>query len=923
MRHLRSLSFLSVLILAIGLMPGCTADAPSVDDEPVRQPIVTNDVPMISSDDMLVETDTAAVAQNSVRVTSPPIPTSQLTVRVIDGDYEQPLDYAAVRLEPVTGGDAIGGMSIGGGSAIFPGIFAGEYILRVSYLGFEPETTALKITGENAEVEARLKRSDASVKTFDAFTVTADAIMVEVKDTETVYTIDTDSRGRGLAAGARTKRGGNDLVALPPPSVPIEAGTEARVEEAIGRQSGQVTRMSKLQIADTLPENFGGPRMRAPGTPTIPRTEDPRLLASSSIDEVWILVRGKKHRPAGPPIATPGGPRAPRCGTILVEDPTHGDVAIPLESTDVTARIDGYVSSVDVRQRFHNPFDRTIEAEYVFPLPHDAAVNDFVMVVGERRIRGIIREREEAKRIYENARRQGFKASLLEQERPNVFRQKVANIEPNERIDVELHFFGKLPYVDGAFEFAFPLVVGPRFNPLDAKNPIVPVSFARRAPANEGGVHTTHLEPGQTSRHRVMMTVELDAGVEIEDLRSGSHVVRIEREGASRAHVVLSPHDTLPNKDFVLRYRVASDTVKSDAIVHRAEDGSKYFSLMLVPPADLASLDRAPTEFVFVVDCSGSMRGWPMEQAKAAMRRALRQLRPDDTFQVIRFSESASALGGAPLAATTENVERGLRYVDGLHGSGGTMMIEGVKSALDFPHTDDRLRIVSFMTDGFIGNEDEIFGAIAARIDGSRIFSFGVGSSVNRHLLEGMARIGRGAVAYVGSGGDDIEVVDAFYDRVRHPAMTDVEIDWGGMQVASVYPIRTPDLFVGRPILLHGAFRGDGRTTIEVTGRAGGRDVAFEIPVDLDDDVDRPALPLLWARTRIQDLTDRLAIDPKPHMQDEGLQLALGHNLMSPWTSFVAVDGSRRVDDPAGTTVPVPTPMPEGVDYETTVGRNR
>lgn len=634
-------------------------------------------------------------------------------------------------------------------------------------------------------------------------------------------------------------------------------------------------------------------------------------LVSGRADELWVIESSR-----GGPVKSDDTPGT-GCLIAIVDDE---EVPVPLEHTDVQARITGYIASVEVLQRFSNPFEETIEAEYVFPLPHDAAVNDFLMVVGERRIRGIIREKEEAREIYEEARQRGHVASLLEQERPNVFRQKVANIEPARAIDVELHYFNALPYVDDHFEFAFPLVVGPRFNPPGSTDPIVPVRRGNQ-PAHSGGTSVFHLDPAERSGHDVSITVELDAGVTLEDLESANHAVDVERRSQREARIELAAFDRIPNKDFVLRYRVASESVKSEVLVHRDGDEG-YFSMMLVPPAELEDLERAPVEFVFVLDCSGSMRGWPMDQAKDAMKRALRQLRPGDSFQIIRFSEHASALGAGPLDATEENVRRGLDYVERLHGSGGTMMIEGIRAALGFRSDPSRLRVVSFMTDGYIGNEAEIFGAIAEQLGDARIFSFGVGKSVNRHLLEGMARIGRGAVAYIGQG-DDLEAIDGFYRRVRHPALVDVEIDWAGMGVTEVFPRRLPDLFVGRPVLIHGRFDGQGEQRVRVHGRAGGRDVHLDLRVDLDERRERPALPLLWARSQIQHISDRLDRRADADLRSFGLELALDYNLMSRWTSFVAVDASTIVDEPGQRTETVPVPVPEGVRHDTTVGGGR
>jgi Ca-activated chloride channel family protein len=314
------------------------------------------------------------------------------------------------------------------------------------------------------------------------------------------------------------------------------------------------------------------------------------------------------------------------------------------------------------------------------------------------------------------------------------------------------------------------------------------------------------------------------------------------------------------------------------------------------------------------------MSGDPIDTSKEAVAHALGKLRPDDTFQIIRFSDDSSSFGDEPVRATEDNIQEALDYLDDLDGEGGTMMIEGIKAALDFPHDARRFRIVSFMTDGYIGNEQEIFAAIQEHIGAARIFSFGVGTSVNRYLLEGMARIGRGAVAYVGPDQGTREAVDAFYDRISHPAMTDVEVDWGGMEVDDVYPGRLPDLFVGRALILTGRFTGGGRHTVQLHGRAGERSVDVALEVDLDAaENEYPGIPFVWARKQIEVLEDQDVANGGAEVAGRIKDLALEFGLMSAYTAFVAVDASRVTEGDHGTVVNVAVPVPEGVRYETTV----
>lgn len=627
--------------------------------------------------------------------------------------------------------------------------------------------------------------------------------------------------------------------------------------------------------------------------------------------ELWIISKAVAS-------TTPDEP-APGCGELRTRPPGEDqEVAVPLKHTDVKGRISGYIATVEVTQQYHNPYSGKIEAVYTFPLPADAAVNEFLMTVGERRIRGIIRERAEAEQIYRNARSQGYVASLMTQERPNVFTQAVANIEPGKSIDIHIKYFHTLAYDDGWYEWVFPMVVGPRFNPPGTTAGIGAVGRGSHGSSGQR-TEVQYLKAGERSGHDISLAVQVDAGVAIEELRSVNHVVHTRRPDPAVADVALSDLDAIPNKDFVLRYRVAGRQTKSALLVHR-DAGGGHFTLMVYPPEGLASLPRKPIEMVFVLDCSGSMNGRPIEQAKAAVERGLRRMGPEDTFQVIQFSNRASHFGGAPVPASKANVERALRYVASMQGEGGTMMIEGVKAALDFPHDDQRLRFVAFLTDGFIGNETEILGEVYRRLGPSRIFSFGVGSSTNRYLLDHMAMMGRGAVAYLGMNDSGAEVMDAFFERISHPAMTDLSVDFGSMKASQVYPQHIPDLFVGRPVMLTGRFSGDGPAIVRIHGRAEGQDQPLELHVNLDDRAHMHAgIPAVWARMQIAELAAR-AVRQRDFQPDEQIKtVALEYGLMSPFTSFVAVDSLTRTAGDHGTSVGVAVPVPDGVRYETTV----
>ena len=639
----------------------------------------------------------------------------------------------------------------------------------------------------------------------------------------------------------------------------------------------------------------------------------PPDLRTVTEDEIWVIAKAEVAVRVRRDDETPG------CGAMVCRPPgEEKEVPLPLKHTDVKGQVSGYIATVEVTQQFHNPYGDKIEAVYVFPLPQNAAVNDFTMVIGNRKIRGIIRERKEAERIYQEARSQGYVASLLTQERPNIFTQKVANIEPGKQIDVNIKYFNTLTYVDGWYEFVFPMVVGPRFNPPGFTDGVGAVARGKGGISGQK-TEVQYLRPGERSGHDISLAVDINAGVAIEEVKCSNHAISKSFDGRQNLTVKLSVLDGIPNKDFVLRYKVAGKRAKSALVTHSDKRGG-FFTLMLYPPEDLSSLGRAPMEMIFVLDCSGSMSGKPIAKAKDAIRRALRKLEPGDTFQIIRFSNNASQLGPKPVPVTAQSIRQGLEYVDSLSGSGGTMMIEGIKAALDFEHDPHRFRLVSFMTDGYIGNEAEILAAAQERLGESRIFSFGVGSSVNRYLLDRMAKLGRGAVAYIGLDDSAGEVVDLFYERISHPALTDVTIDWGQMAVTDMYPRHISDLFVGRPVIVTGRFEGTGKTTIHITGKAGDQHQDISIPVDLGDSAaTHPGIACVWARKRIEDLANQAVYDENRDLPGEIKQVALEYGLMSAYTAFLAVDSSQKTAGDHGVTVAVPVHVPDGVRYDTTV----
>ncbi|HET9480279.1 MAG TPA: VIT domain-containing protein [Candidatus Polarisedimenticolia bacterium] len=591
----------------------------------------------------------------------------------------------------------------------------------------------------------------------------------------------------------------------------------------------------------------------------------------------------------------------------LLAGPAGSLVPMPLERTEVRAEISGFTARVEVVQTFGNPFGEPIEARYVFPLPERAAVDDFIMQVGERRIRGEIRRREEARRIYETARGAGYTAALMEQERPNIFTQSVANIEPGGKVRVRIRYVETLPYSDGAYRFVFPMVVAPRYVRAGEVVATSGTATPARSPV---------LPPGVRSGHDIELTARIEAGIPIRGVVSDSHAIDIARSGPTGAGVTLAPSDRIPNKDFMLRIHVAGELPEAGVVAHRLDDDG-FFALLVQPKAAIEPEEAAPKEILFVLDDSGSMSGAPIEMSRRLMRRALESLAPSDRFNIIRFAGDARVLAPEPLANTDRNVKLGMEAVKELQGSGGTEMIRGFRAALTQPRDPACIRIVIFLTDGQIGHEQEIFDLIRRERGDARIFTLGIGSSVNHYLLREMAELGRGAYQYIRPDGREKEAVDRFREWVTRPYLTDLTIDWGTLQVEDLQPAVLPDLYSGQTLAVVGRYLWGGGDTVILRGRLGGVPWEKHLTVSLPErSEEHAALASVWARERIRGLTMRPEGRPHSMLEAEVTSLALAYRLMSPFTSFVAVDDSVVVN-PAGDPARVDqaVPMPELMSF--------
>ena len=606
-------------------------------------------------------------------------------------------------------------------------------------------------------------------------------------------------------------------------------------------------------------------------------------------------------------------------GALQVVDPNGTPKAVcPLKHTDVKAQISGFLSRVTVTQEFENPFKEKIEAVYTFPLPQNAAVDDMTMLVGNRTVRGKILRREEAEAVYEAAKNNGQTASLLNQERPNIFTQSVANILPGETIKITINYVETLKYEDGSYEFVFPMVVGPRYVP-GAPTGATGNGFAPDTESVPDGSKITPAPApaGMRAGHDISLEVTLDAGVPIDALDSKTHDVSVERPDNRSARITLKDLSTIPNKDFILRYDVAGKKIEDAVLTHSTGTGG-FFSLILQPPERVTAEDVTPKELVFVLDTSGSMSGFPIEKAKETMKLALDNLYPSDTFNLITFSGDEHILFPEPVPATKENLAKAQAFLESRQGGGGTEMMKAIKASMDPSDKQDHVRIVVFMTDGYVGNDMEIIGEVQKHPN-ARVFVFGIGSSVNRFLLDGMAKYGRGEVEYLTLNGDGSAAARRMHERVRNPLLTDISVDWNGLAVSDVYPKNIPDLFGAKPVVLTGRYSGNSKGTIRLKGKMAGRDFVHEIPVDFSSTQSRDVLATLWARTRVDDLMSQdfngaQRGTMKDDVKQSIIQLGLDYRLMTQFTSFVAVEEMIVTDGGQPRRIDVPVEVPEGVN---------
>ncbi|WP_430764639.1 marine proteobacterial sortase target protein [Rhizobium sp. BR 315] len=614
-------------------------------------------------------------------------------------------------------------------------------------------------------------------------------------------------------------------------------------------------------------------------------------------------------------------------GSLLLQTTQEGKyIEAPRLATDVDIDVNGPTARAVLTQAFENSTDKWVEALYVFPLPEDSAVYSLKMIVGNRVIVADIKEKQAARAIYEQARKQGKRAALVEQQQPNVFTNAVANIGPHEKIVVQIEYQQAVRLADGRFSLRVPLVVAPRYSPQGA-SPITQqadlkagwgrTQDSKSRKAGDKPVSTPLMAPGSARTNPVTLKVNLNAGFPLDDIRSLYHTVKIDRLNDSARRIALDG-DATADRDFVLEWNVVASNVPSVGLFREHVGKDDYVLAYVTPPA-VATPQKADREIVFVIDNSGSMGGTSIQQARASLDYALSRLEPSDRFNVIRFDNTMTKFFPDSVLATADNIASARRFVTGLEAAGGTEMLPPLNAALDDSHQANGLRQVVFLTDGEVNNEQQLLDAIAKSRGRSRIFMVGIGSAPNTYLMSRAAELGRGSFTHIGSVAEVNERMRTLFDKLENPAVTDVVAVFSEKNV-SLSPNLLPDLYHGEPLVL-AARIGKAAGTLAVSGMIGDRPWTISLP--LDQASNARGISKIWARRQIDDaeVNHTLGKITQTEADKRILQLALDHHLVTRLTSLVAVDAKRlRPANVPLTEADIPLQLPAGWDYKTLLG---
>ncbi|MCD4727487.1 MAG: VWA domain-containing protein [Pirellulales bacterium] len=567
-----------------------------------------------------------------------------------------------------------------------------------------------------------------------------------------------------------------------------------------------------------------------------------------------------------------------------------------LKETRVEGEISGVLARVRVEQVFENPYSERLEAVYVFPLPENAAVDRYWFQIGEKVVRGVVKKREEARREYEHAKSQGRKAALLEQERPDIFTQSVANIPSHGTITVHLEYVYPVVIDSGRYVFRFPMVVGPRYIPGQSlARPNVGrgwISDTDQVP-DASRVTPEPLPQGMRNGNDVKISLKLDAGMPIQAMTGVTHELDIEKDGETKAVIQLKNQTAIPDKDFLFEYRLAGEDTVLASLAHRDQSGG-YFALVLQPKWNIETRELAPREVILLLDTSGSTHGPAISQLRIFAQHVLEKLNSQDTFRIVAFSSTARAMRSEALPATSTNIEAGKQFIRGLNSGGGTEMLPALQTALASSSVaeQNRVRYLVLITDAMVGNDDTILGYLnQPQFHDVRVFPVAVGAAPNHYLISRAAELGRGFSMQVTNQDNAAEMAKRFNEKMSAPYMTDLEIDWGTLKPVDVVPEILPDLYSGRPLVVMGRYDQPGKAEIMLKANIQGQAIKSGLTLTLPEETkEHDSLAPLWAQQRIRQIWNRNVGRETRQSRDEITQIGLTHQLVTRYTSFVAVE---------------------------------
>ena len=602
---------------------------------------------------------------------------------------------------------------------------------------------------------------------------------------------------------------------------------------------------------------------------------------------------------------------APRLKTespyFFVKSDTPGVDQLPLKSTQVNVRVSGVIADVTVVQTYKNEGQRAIEAKYVFPGSTRAAVHGMNVRLADRLITAKIKEKQQARVEYDAAKQEGKTAALLEQHLPNVFQMNVANIMPGDDVKVELRYTELLVPTNGNYQFVFPTGVGPRYNS--------PSSPSAGSQAQATWVAQPFMPKGQHTGAAFDIHVTLNTPIGVKEVRSSSHDIRSATEQGGATVIGLNtnsePHN---NRDFILDYRLAGDKIESGVMLYKGQD-ENFFLAMVEPPKAPPVSAISPRDYIFVVDISGSMHGFPLNTAKTLLRELIGNLRPSDTFNVLLFSGSNRFLNERSVPATKANIEQAVRTIDQMGGGGGTELIPALKRVYAEPKAADVSRSVVIVTDGYVTVEREAFDLVRNNLSKANVFSFGIGSSVNRHLMEGLARAGMGEPFIITKPAEAAEQAARFKTMIESPVLTNMKLRFEGLDVYDVEPRNLPDLLAQRPVIVFGKWRGEPKGKLILEGHSANGPIQQTMDISANAGSDTAALRHLWARHRIASLSDQESLVGGDAYSTAITDLGLKYSLLTQYTSFLAVDQVvRNLAPQDSASVNQPSPLPQGVE---------